>query len=165
MAFRKHRAGETVIEQTRDLARVRVILEQGGMTTDGIEWPPACYLIAFDGDGAVGVVGVEPMLDAALIRSLYVSESHRKRGLGARLVAAARKAAHTRGARTLYLFAYPQLAGFFQRLGFTEIEEKQLIGALGGTPEVQYHQERPGQLATELAFVLDISQDGIIDRS
>ena len=62
MAFRKHRAGEIVIEQTRDLARVRAILEQGAMITDGIEWPPACYLIAFDGDDAVGVIGVEPML-------------------------------------------------------------------------------------------------------
>ena len=165
MAFRKHRAGEIVIEQTRDLSCVRAILERGGMITDGIEWPPACYLIAFDGVDAVGVVGVEPMLDAALIRSLYVNESHRKRGLGAQLVTAARKAAHTRGARTLYLFACPERAGFFQRLGFVETEKKRLIGALGGTPEAEYHQKRPRELATERAFVLDISQDGIIDRS
>ncbi|HMF27201.1 MAG TPA: hypothetical protein VKE42_00430, partial [Candidatus Cybelea sp.] len=69
MAFRKHRAGEVAIEQTRDVARVRKLLEQGKLLTDGVEWPPACYLLAFDGDDAIGVVGVEPILDSALLRS------------------------------------------------------------------------------------------------
>ena len=104
MAIRKHRAGELVIEQTRDFAVVREMLARGGMMTDGIEWPAACYLVAYFGDDAVGVIGVEPKIDAALIRSLYVDESMRRRGIGAALVAAARKAAHTRGARHLYLF-------------------------------------------------------------
>ena len=31
MAIRKHRAGELVIEQTRDLARVREMLARAGM--------------------------------------------------------------------------------------------------------------------------------------
>jgi len=43
MAIRKHRAGELVIEQTRDFARVRAMLARGGLMTDGIEWPAACY--------------------------------------------------------------------------------------------------------------------------
>jgi len=82
MAIRKHRAGELVVEQTRDLALVREMLERGGMMTDGIEWPAACYIIAYLGDEAVGVIGVEPKIDAALIRSLYVNESMRRRGIG-----------------------------------------------------------------------------------
>src|SRR5215472_13552873 len=59
MAIRKHRAGELVIEQTRDLALVRQMLMRANLTTDGIEWPAACYLAAYFGDQVVGVIGVD----------------------------------------------------------------------------------------------------------
>ncbi len=102
MALRKHRPGELVIEQTRDLIRVREILASAGMMTEGIEWPAACYILAFNGDESIGVVGIEPKIDAALIRSLFVKASMRRRGIGAALVAAARKSrAHSRRAPPL----------------------------------------------------------------
>ena len=164
MAFRKHRPGEIVIEQTRDLARVRSLLEQAAMITEGIEWPPACYLLAFDGDEAVGVVGVEPILDSALIRSLFVMESHRRRKIGEQLVAAARKAAHTRGARQLYLFS-TGAGGFFERMGFQRVSVSDLTAALRGTPQTDYYLARPAELSQEVAYLLDISRDGIIDRA
>jgi N-acetylglutamate synthase-like GNAT family acetyltransferase len=163
VAFRKHRAGEIVIEQTRDLARVRKLLEQGRLHTDGVEWPPACYLLAFDGDDAVGVVGVEPILDSALLRSLYVAEQHRHREIGRRLVMAARQAAHTRGARQLYLLA-TGAEGFFGRLGFKRAALEELTAALKGSPQTDYYLARPGGLAGEVAYRLDISRDGIIER-
>src|ERR1700733_12805793 len=106
MVLRKKSEGKLVIEQTRDLECVRKMLSGAGMTTDGIEWPPACYLVAYFGTEPVGVIGVEPSLDAALLRSLYVRDEMRARGIGTQLVAAARKAAHTRGARSLYLFSH-----------------------------------------------------------
>jgi N-acetylglutamate synthase-like GNAT family acetyltransferase len=165
VAFRKHRPGEIVIEQTRDLARVRTLLEQGAMITKGIEWPPACYLLAFDGDEAVGVIGVEPLLDSALIRSLYVPESHRRRGIARELVGAARKAAHTRGARQVYLFSYsPHPGRFFSRLGFESVDTTELVSALKGCPQVEYYAAHPDELAEEVAYRLDISRDGIIER-
>jgi len=165
VAFQKHRPGEIVIEQTRDLARVRKLLEQGAMITEGIEWPPACYLLAFDGDQAVGVIGVEPLLDAALIRSLYMAESHRRRGIATQLVAAARKAAHTRGARQLYSFSYsPHPGRFFSRLGFESVDTAELVSALKGCPQVDYYLARPDEMAQEVAYRLDISRDGIIER-
>ena len=165
MAFRKHRAGEIVVEQTRDLARVRKLLEQAAMITEGIEWPPACYLLAFDGDEPVGVIGVEPLLDSALIRSLYVPESRRRHGIGRELVRSARKAAHTRGARQLYLFSYsPQPGRFFSRLGFESVDTAELVSALKGCPQVEYYLARPDELAQEVAYRLDISRDGIIER-
>ena len=164
MALRKHRPGELVIEQTRDLARVREILDGGGMTADGIEWPAACYLLAFIGDEPVGVVGVEPKIDAALIRSLYVVDSMRRRGIGAALVAAARKAAHSRGACHLYLFG-TGAGAFFRRLGFEPASVADTVAALRGAPQVEYYRTRPDELAREVAFHLDISRDGLIDRS
>jgi N-acetylglutamate synthase-like GNAT family acetyltransferase len=163
MALRKKLEGKLVIEQTRDLGIVRAILSGADMTTESLEWPPACYLIAYFGTEPVGVVGVEPSLDAALIRSLYVVDSMRGRGIGAELVAAARKAAHTRGARSLYLFS-TDAGDFFRRFGFVEVPVAQLVAALGSAPQVKYYQARPEQLAREVAWYLDISQDGVILR-
>jgi N-acetylglutamate synthase-like GNAT family acetyltransferase len=163
MAIRKHRAGELVIEQTRDLARVREMLARAAMLTDGIEWPAACYIFAHVGDEAVGVIGVESKIDAALIRSLHVNESMRRRGIGGALIAAARKAAHTRGARHLYLFS-TEAGGFFRRHGFTTVAVADVIAAIPGVPQVEYYRARPQELARELAYHLDISRDGVIER-
>jgi amino-acid N-acetyltransferase len=163
MGIRKHRAGELVIEQTRDLVCVSEMLARGGLTTEGIEWPAACYLVAYVGDDAVGVVGVEPKIDAALVRSLYVDESMRRRGIGAALIAAARKAAHTRGARHLYCFSI-EAGQLFERHGFTKVPVADLVAALPGVPQVEFYRERPEELAREVAYYLDISGDGVIER-
>jgi len=163
MAIRKHRAGELVIEQTRDIELVRAMLARGGLTTNGIEWPAACYLLAYFGDDAVGVIGVEPKIDAALVRSLYVNESMRGRGIGAALVAAARKAAHTRGARHLYLFS-TDAGEFFERHGFTMVPVADVVAALPGVPQVEHYRAHPDEFAREVAYHLDISADGVIER-
>jgi N-acetylglutamate synthase-like GNAT family acetyltransferase len=163
MAIRKHRAGEIVVEQTRNLVLVRAMLAQAGMVADGIEWPAACYIVAYVGDEAVGVIGVESKIDVALIRSLYVNESSRRRGIGSALVAAARKAAHTRGARHLFLFA-GDAGSYFSRLGFEPAEVASLVRVLAGAPLVEFYRARPEELARAVAFHLDISGDGVIER-
>lgn len=163
MALSKKQEGKLIIEQTRDLESVRTMLAGAGMITEGLEWPPACYLVAYFGTEPVGVVGVEPSLDAALIRSVYVVDAMRGRGIGAELVGAARKAAHTRGARALYLLS-SEAGEFFKRLGFVEVPVAQLVAALGAAPQVKYYRARLEELAREVAWYLDISQDGIILR-
>jgi N-acetylglutamate synthase-like GNAT family acetyltransferase len=163
VAIRKHRAGELVIEQTRDLALVREMLARGGMMTDGIEWPAACYIVAYVGDDAVGVIGVESKIDAALIRSLYVDESARGRGIGGALLAAARKAAHARGARQLYLFGV-DAGGFFERRGFTAVAVADVIAAIPDVPQVECFRVQPAELARQVGYHLDISRDGVIER-
>ncbi len=163
MALRKKQEGKLVIEQTRDLALVRAMLSGAGMITDGVEWPPACYLVAYFGTKPVGVIGVEPSLDAALIRSLYILDEMRNRGIGAELVTAARKAAHTRGARSIYLFS-TNAGEFFKRFGFIKVPVARLVAALGGAPQVKYYLARPEELAREVGWHLDISQDGVILR-
>ncbi len=163
MALRKHTPGELAIEQTRDTARVAAMLESAGMMTHGTDWPPACYIGAFFGDELVGMVGIEPRLDAALIRSLYVAETMRKRGIGGQLMAAARKAAHTRGARHLYLFS-TDAGGFFRRFGFEQVPVTAVVDALAGAPQIEYYRGRPDELARVVAFHLDISEDGVIRR-
>jgi N-acetylglutamate synthase-like GNAT family acetyltransferase len=152
-----------MIEQTRDLPLVREMLAGAGLTPEGIEWPAACYLIAYVGDDAVGVIGVEPKIDAALIRSLYVDESMRRRGIGSALIAAARKAAHTRGARHLYLFA-KDTGEYFSRYGFEPVDAAEVMKALAGAPLVEFYRTRPALLEREVAYHLDISSDGVIER-
>jgi amino-acid N-acetyltransferase len=163
MAIRKHHAGELVIEQTRELGRVRAMLAGAGMMTEGIEWPAACYLVAYVGDEAVGVIGVESKIDAALIRSLYVNESMRRRGIGAALLAAARKAAHTRGARHLYSFGV-DAGGFFDRHGFSVVSVAYVIAAVPGVPQVESFRAQPAELARQVGYHLEISGDGVIER-
>lgn len=121
--------------------------------------------MAFIGDEAVGVIGIEACVDAALLRSLMVAGPMRRRGIGAVLVAAARKAAHTRGARTLYVLAPdPEAARYLVRSGFTAAPLANLIAALTGTFLVDYLSERPEELARHRTMSLDISNDGVISR-
>ncbi|HVA79344.1 MAG TPA: GNAT family N-acetyltransferase [Candidatus Binataceae bacterium] len=164
MGMRRRRSGELVIEQTRDVAAVRAFLERAGMSARGVDWPPACFVAAYLGDEPIGIVGVECKLDSALIHSLHVAEQHRRRGIGAGLVSAARKAAHTRGARMLYLFADPELRGFFERLGFSEVASERPMNDLRTAPEAEYYRAHPDELARRCALALDISNDGLIAR-
>ncbi len=163
MALRKHREGELTLEQARDLAVVRAILAKNAVSADGVGWAPGCYIVAYLGYEPVGVVGVEPMLDAALMRSLCVAEPMRRRGVGAALVAAARKAAHARGVKSLYAFGCGA-GDYLRRFGFTEVAVEELTSALAGTPGVACYEARPKHPDGETAFLLDISRDGIISR-
>ncbi len=151
------------IEPTRDRVLVRAMLARGAMVTEGLEWPAACYLLAWLGDEAVGVAGVETSVDAALLRSLWVKPAMRAQGIGSALFAAARKAAHTRGARQLYLLGEAE-DGYLKRLGFQRVAVAEVMVALAGTPQVEYYRARPDELMEKAAWRLDISQDGVIGR-
>jgi N-acetylglutamate synthase-like GNAT family acetyltransferase len=163
--IRRRAPGELVVEQTRDLALVAQTLVAAGMLADGIDAPGGCYLTAHVGDRLAGVIGIEARVDAALIRSLMVAETDRRRGIGAALVAAARTAAHTRGARTLYALAPDSgAARYFERFGFTSTTSASLIGALAGTFIIDYLRQRPDELARCHILSLDIAHDGVILR-
>jgi N-acetylglutamate synthase-like GNAT family acetyltransferase len=164
-AYQLRAPGEIGIEQTRDLASVRSILEAAGMDTEGLEWPAAFYLLAYLSDTPIGTVGIEPRVDAALLRSLAVAYPMRRQGVGEALVKAARIAAHTRGARTLYTLAPAPHLGRFTRLGFAAVPLEQLMHVLAGTFLINYlsvHQ--PAALDETIALAIDIAGDGVIKR-
>ncbi|HYA36315.1 MAG TPA: GNAT family N-acetyltransferase [Candidatus Binataceae bacterium] len=161
MALRRRKPGECSVEQTRDLALVRAMLADYNVASTAIEWPQACWIAAYLGDDPVGVVGLEPWLDSALIDCVVVIETMRGRGIGAMLVNAARKAAHTRGARSLYAITPPD-SDFVRRFGFSEIALDKLFEALGAIPSIA--AIRAGAVASPRAWFLDISRDGVIER-
>jgi len=162
---RRPNADELVVEQTRDLAAVASMLAAAGRFAEGVEAPGGCYLLAYVGPAVAGVIGIEARVDAALVRSLFVAAPMRGRAIGAALIAAARTAAHTRGARTLYALAPDaDAARYFERFGFVPSAMDTLLLPLAGTFVVEYLRARPDELARYRALALDIAHDGVIVR-
>ena len=156
--------GELVIEQTRDRTRVATILAATGIPAVGLERPGHCYLIANVGGRLVGVAAVETRIDVAVLGALAVVPAMRRCGIGAALLAAARRAAHTRGARELYAVAPPEAGVFFQRNGFAPVATTPAIAALAGTFVADQLRTSPLAITEWTAWLLDISRDGIVIR-
>ena len=168
VAARRRRApGELYVAQTADLAAAGAILadagEAAGIITGGLDAPGACWIAASIGNAISGVVGVETIVDAAVIRSFAVAEAMRRRGIGAALVNAARKAAHTRGARRLYALGR-RGEDYLLRFGFERIAGTEMIDDLAGTFTADYLRAHPGELTRMDPLRLDISRDGVIER-
>ena len=161
----RRREPDTIgVEQARDRAPVSATLEALGLSTEGVTWAPACYLLAYSGDTPIGTAGIEPRVDAALLRSVAVIEPLRRRGIGSKLVEAARLAAHTRGVRTLYTLAPPSLSGWFEWLSFAPVPRDALMRALAGTFLADQLKTRPAELNELIGLAVDIANDGVIER-
>jgi N-acetylglutamate synthase-like GNAT family acetyltransferase len=166
-ARRRRTPGELYVAQTGDLAAAQALLaeagEAAGIIAGGLDAPGACWIAASMGDAIAGVVGVETIVDAAVIRSLAVAEAMRRRGVGAALVNAARKAAHTRGARRLYALGRRGEKYLF-RCGFERVAAAEMIDDLAGTFTADYLRAHPEELLRIDPLRLDISRDGVIER-
>jgi amino-acid N-acetyltransferase len=82
----------------------------------------------------LGVVGLELLGDAALLRSLAVRASARRRGCGGALLEAAQRHAAKQGVRELYLLTDTAEA-FFRRRGFGRVPREQAPGVVRATRE------------------------------
>lgn len=161
---RQHQAGAIVVEQTRDVASVAALLEEAGRSAAGLAHPGVCLIIAYVDDRPAGVVAVESLVDSAVMRSLLVTAPLRGKGIGAALVAAARGAAHTRGARTLYAFVPEADGRYLQKVGFSPAPSSEALKVLSGTFLADYFTANRDELARSTAWRLDISMDGIVIR-
>jgi N-acetylglutamate synthase-like GNAT family acetyltransferase len=143
-----------------------MVADAGELTAiivEGRDMPGVCWLAAWLNGRMVGVVGIETIVDAAVMRSLAVVEAMRGRGIGVALVAAARKAALTRGARRLYAISR-DAAEYLVRFGFERVAPAVLIDDLTGTFIADYLEAHPEELARLATLRLDISRDGMIER-
>jgi N-acetylglutamate synthase-like GNAT family acetyltransferase len=129
----------------------------------GLDAPGACWISASLDGAIVAIVGIETIVDAAVIRSLAVVEPMRRRGIGAALINAARKAAHARGARRLYALGR-RGDEYLLRFGFERTAGTGMIDDLDGTFTADYLRTYPDELARMDLLVLDISRDGVIER-
>ena len=118
-----------------DSRPIRGLLETCGLPHDDLV--PAHlrhFLVARDGDRVVGIVGLEPRGDAALLRSLAVAPERRNEGLGARLVDAIERHAGDNGIRTLYLLT-TTAADYFDTRGYECIDRDALPEPIQQTEE------------------------------
>ncbi|HKV53619.1 MAG TPA: GNAT family N-acetyltransferase [Candidatus Binataceae bacterium] len=155
---RRRTAGELTVEQTHDLPAVEAILGPAGVAVADRRESAACFLMARIGDDPAGVAMLEVSVDAGLMRVLFVTESMRRRGAGAALIAALRIAARTRGARMLYALVPPAACGYLARYGFAETSMAEALR------ELEDISTGPDDGPQCTALRLDISHDGIIER-
>ena len=112
------------IEQVRpgDRAAAEALLRRANLPLDGIDEHFGHFIVARGGDGAlVGLAGIELYGASALIRSVVVAPSHRRTGLGHRLMDAIIARAKSAGVGTLYLLT-EGARPFFEAMGFEAIE-------------------------------------------
>ena len=99
---------------------IRDLLADNRLPVADLASATIAFVVAVDGDGLTGVVGLERFGDVGLLRSLAVRERARGAGLGSRLVAAAEREARAAGLRELVLLT--ETAGpLFARLGYAAI--------------------------------------------
>jgi amino-acid N-acetyltransferase len=81
------------------------------------------FLLLWDGSKLIGVVGLEIKDTCALLRSLAVEESYRKKGFASQLVGKIEQHAKSRMVDALYLLTMTA-EGFFTNRGYEKIERK-----------------------------------------
>lgn len=122
-----------IAAEAPSLAQVEQLLAQAGLPIDDLADAPGLRLIGIQRAGEwIGVIGMQPLADAALLRSLAVTPSERGFGHGTALVAAAESLAAKSGWRELYLLT-TGAAAFFGRLGFATIPRDQTPAELRAT--------------------------------
>src|SRR5438874_12171952 len=113
------------------MAAVESILQRAGIPGCLSASAAGCVLVGYCGNDPAGMVCLETQVEAALMRWLFVLEPMRRRGFGATLVQAARAAAHTRGARTLYAMALRTGGDYLARFAFKPVSMAEITPAFG----------------------------------
>jgi amino-acid N-acetyltransferase len=89
-----------------------------------------------EGSELVGVIGVEPLGEAGLLRSLAVAEPQRGKGIAKALYSRLLGYVHMKGIKNLYLLTLTA-KGYFSKLGFASIERSAVPEDVRATLEFQ----------------------------
>lgn len=116
------------LEQVADLLRSVLCGElhlARAVVEDGFDRLELCrVLLAWDGPKPVATVRLRRDGDKALLEHLAVLPSHRRRGLGRRLIQAAGRLAREAGQSELYCVAPASVDPFFQSCGFVALKRE-----------------------------------------
>jgi amino-acid N-acetyltransferase len=118
-----------------DDAAVRALLVRCGLPEEDLR--PAQledFVVCRAGHELVGSIGLEPLGQVALLRSLAVTPSHRGRRVAHLLWEAMRRRARDRGVRRLYLLTTTAQA-LFDRWGFQVVSRAEVPDVVRGTAE------------------------------
>ncbi len=90
--------------------------------------PAGCF-VAFDGRERVGIATNISFGKVGWFGNLIVKEEYRTKGVGSLLVKHSISYLQAKGAQTIGLYAYPNLVGFYGKLGFKADEEFSVLQA------------------------------------
>lgn len=121
--------------QRGDLPHIRQLLDATGLPhADITEAGLASFLCARSGAKLVGIVGLEPLGDEALVRSLAVASTHRGRGVATELLQRIEQVARRR--RALRVYALTQtIEGLLLRRGYVRIARETAPQSIRNTTE------------------------------
>jgi amino-acid N-acetyltransferase len=118
-----------------NLDQVRTLLEVCGLPAGDLNADTLHYFIgAWAGERLVGVVGLQPLDHAALLRSLAVAPEHRGEGIGSRLCDEAESLARAGALTELYLLT-TSAAGYFGARGFRACPREALPASVQATAQ------------------------------
>lgn len=118
----------------RQLADVESLLSANDLPAADVASKPDCFYVAYDGDDAVGVVGLEVHDGAGLLRSLVVRERVRGDGYGAAICDRMEARAREDDVDALYLLT-TTAAGFFDARGYERVAREDAPSSLRETAE------------------------------
>ena len=111
---------------TADLGAIRTLLVSAALPVQDLDTATGLrFWVTEDGDRLVGAIGFEPFGATGLLRSLVVSPSHRRSGLGSTLVSALEREVSAQGMQTLVLLTETAEA-FFRLRGYRVVERSVL---------------------------------------
>jgi amino-acid N-acetyltransferase len=118
-----------------DLETLRAWLDAAGLpSADLSETLMPNFLVAMDGTGDVGAIGVEQFGATGLLRSLVVVKRKRGTGAGSFLLSSLEEAARTNGVRELWLLTIDAQV-YFQQHGYRVRRREAAPAPIRGTAE------------------------------
>jgi amino-acid N-acetyltransferase len=117
-----------------DLPIIEHLLTASGLPLDGVREALPSFVVAESAGELVGVAGLEPCRDNALLRSVAVAESWRSRGVGRALVERVVAEAESRGIHALYLLT-TTAEKYFPSFGFSAVARDDVPADIRATAE------------------------------
>lgn len=119
-----------------DYAEVVALLHTVNLPVEGVQEHFSEFLVArADAGELVGCVGQERYGNVTLLRSLAVSPTHQKTGLGRELTLELLSAARACGVREVVLLTTTAASFFQKHFGFIPVERATYDQTLGASPE------------------------------
>lgn len=123
------------VARAADLAAATSLLREAGLPVEDFsEDLVGNFLVASTGPSVVGCIGLEPLSNVGLLRSLAVDPDFRDGGVGRMLVRELEAHASRRGINELWLLTI-DADGFFSRLGYRVQERDKAPAAIRRTAE------------------------------